>query len=562
MAFVGILPGVGVKTHQWVTNIQRRRNCSCGGQVRRRTLYWAMTTAGVSRAPGAGQAVVESRKDIQRGVISSLENVSYDIGGVTVVEDVSLEMRAGEIVCILGPSGSGKSTILRMVAGLSKPTRGRVLYHGREFSGTNPGASMVFQTFALFPWLTVLENVEMGIDGAVPGLDSDMKRRRALRSIDIIGLDGYENAYPRELSGGMRQRVGFARALAVEPELLCMDEPFSALDVLTAENLRSELLRLWQTGEVPTATILIVTHGIEEAVSLADRVIILGRDPGKIRISIPVALSHPRDTKSLAFQRLVDHVYTIIADPDAELGDLSLPNGDTVSPSTVDTLYSSPESAINLRDPLLIPNVSSPLRSRKRVAIGEVNRFGVSDEGERDHGAKRYPSLPTVRIGSVAGFISFIGEDGVDLFRLGQKLQLDVDDLYPIVEAAEILGLIRVDDGDVAINERGRRFMSSSIDERKSLVRRAMLRSEGCQLIQQIVNMLEQAGGANNRLPQELIFDTILLKHFSTQEARRQLEVAIEWGRFAELFGYDAPSGECWLFEDLRDGEEQRTFRS
>jgi NitT/TauT family transport system ATP-binding protein len=196
---------------------------------------------------------------------------------ISILEPINLELRSGEIVALLGPSGSGKSTLMRIIAGLIPPSNGQVLYHNRPLVGLNPGVAIVFQNFALYPWLTVLENVELGLKakGELP----EPRLQKALRMIDIIGLDGFENAYPKELSGGMRQRVGFARALAVEPELLCMDEPFSALDVLTAENLRFELLDLWLEKKIPTKAVLIVTHGIEEAVILADRIVVLGRLP-------------------------------------------------------------------------------------------------------------------------------------------------------------------------------------------------------------------------------------------------------------------------------------------
>lgn len=219
---------------------------------------------------------------------------------IVILENISLELRPGEIVALLGPSGSGKSTLMRIVAGLIPPSQGEVLYHERPLVGLNPGVAIVFQSFALYPWLTVLENVELGLKAK--GEPPEARRQKALKMIDIIGLDGFENAYPKELSGGMRQRVGFARALAVEPELLCMDEPFSALDVLTAENLRFELLDLWLERRIPTKAVLIVTHGIEEAVIMADRIIVLGRNPGRIRADLPVTLPHYRDRKHPSFR--------------------------------------------------------------------------------------------------------------------------------------------------------------------------------------------------------------------------------------------------------------------
>lgn len=494
-----------------------------------------------SQSPSLASQDSQSQSQRPRRIISSLENVSYDVAGVRVIEDVSLELRDGEIVCILGPSGSGKSTILRILAGLSRPSSGSALYHGRPFPGTNPGTSIVFQTFALYPWLTVLENVELGLSH-LPGLNRDLRRARALAAVDTIGLDGYENALPRELSGGMRQRVGFARALAVEPELLCMDEPFSALDVLTAENLRSELLRLWQVGDVPTAAVLIVTHNIEEAVSLADRIVILGRDPGRVRTVLPVPLRHPRNRKSTIFQQLADLVYTILSDRDYTLSadDMRVLSGEVIDAENGEAAQpGAPAVPLNLEgmslsDPLHPLSLDEPLPPPPNPKPGC---------------SQRYPQLPAVRIGSVSGLLSFIAEEPADLYRLGQRLQLDVDDLYPLIEAARILNLIEVDEGDVRINDRGLRFVKASIDDRKNIVRLACLSAPGARLIAQVYRMLREA--QRHELPQDIIFDTVLLKHFSPVESRRQMEIAIEWGRFAELFGYEVLTGT--LFLDLED---------
>lgn len=481
---------------------------------------------------GKRHPVVEPLPRSSGPVLSSLKNVSYDVAGVRVVKDISLDISEGEIVCILGPSGSGKSTILRMLAGLSQPTQGEVLYKGRQFRGSNPAASIVFQTFALYPWLTVLENVELGLSDTIAS-KHDMKRARAMRTIDIIGLDGYENAYPRELSGGMRQRVGFARALAVEPELLCMDEPFSALDVLTAENLRSEVLHLWQAGDVPTTSVLLVTHGIEEAVSLADRVVILGCDPGHIRTILPINMPHPRNRKSARFQQVTDLVYTILSEKDY-----------VVSPEEIEAMnaekqngrYAQRSDLQFLHDNNINTNESLSAASQSLTQPHFHQDEKVSP---------RYPQLPAVRIGSVSGFLSFTEEEKVDLYVLGQRLQLDVDDLYPLIEAANILGLIEVDEGDVQINIKGRRFLQASIDERKNVIKMAALSAPEARLISQIHRLLIQS--AKQELPEDLIFDTILFKHFSPAKARRQLDIAIEWGRFAELFGYEASSGTLFL---------------
>lgn len=409
---------------------------------------------------------------------------------ISILEPIDLELRSGEIVALLGPSGSGKSTLMRMIAGLIPPSDGQVLYHNRPLVGLNPGVAIVFQNFALYPWLTVLENVELGLKakGELP----EPRRQKALRMIDIIGLDGFENAYPKELSGGMRQRVGFARALAVEPELLCMDEPFSALDVLTAENLRFELLDLWLEKKIPTKAVLIVTHGIEEAVILADRIVVLGRNPGRIRAEMTVTLPHYRDRKTPQFQAIVDQVYKILTNPDLSC--------ETVQPAAT---ISQPQ----------------PAQSAK------------------------YQSLPQVRIGAVAGLLELLEDrQEKDLYRLGQELMLEVDDILPIVEAAKLMDFLGIQEGDLLLTAVGNQFIAGGIDERKQIVRTQILGN--IRLVQQISRMLQSK--RNHRISEELILD-ILEAHFSPQEAMRQLKTAIDWGRYAELYSYDEPGGEMFL---------------
>jgi NitT/TauT family transport system ATP-binding protein len=406
---------------------------------------------------------------------------------IPILENINLKLKTGEIVALLGPSGSGKSTLMRIIAGLIAPTDGQVMYRNSPMLGLNPGVAIIFQAFALYPWLTVLENVELGLKAL--GAEANARRAKALKMIDVIGLDGFENAYPKELSGGMRQRVGFARALAVEPELLCMDEPFSALDVLTAENLRFELLDLWLERRIPTKAILIVTHGIEEAVILADRIIVLGRNPGRVRADLPVTLPHYRDRKSPEFQALVDQVYKILTHPELE---------------------PTPEPTIQ---------VTQPAQSIK------------------------YQPIPQVRIGSIAGLLELLEDrQEKDLYRLGQDLQLEVDDILPIVEAAKLMGLVTVTEGDINLPPLGLEFIAGNIDERKQLVQNQLLAN--IPLIQQIRLLLQAK--RNQRLPEELILD-ILEAHFSPNEAQRQLATAIDWGRYAELYSYDEPAGIIFL---------------
>ena len=418
---------------------------------------------------------------------------------ISIIENINCQLQVGEIIALLGPSGSGKSTLMRMIAGLIPPSGGKVLYYNRPLVGLNPGVAIVFQNFALYPWLTVLENVELGLKAK--GEAKDTRIQKALRMIDVIGLDGFENAYPKELSGGMRQRVGFARALAVEPELLCMDEPFSALDVLTAENLRFELLDLWLEKRIPTKSILIVTHGIEEAVTLADRIIVLGRNPGRIRADLSITLPHYRDRKSPEFQALVDQVYKILTNPD--LPDLPQP---TTTTSTSE------------------PKPPSP---------------------------PKYQSLPHVRIGSVAGLLELLeGRQEKDIYRIAQELLLEVDDLLPIVEASKLMELVAISEGDIQLGEIGTTFINSNIDERKAIIRDQL--QKHIRLVQQICQLLQAK--RNHRISEELVLD-ILENYFTSKEAQRQLRTAMDWGRYAELYSYDEPSGEIFIEESTEESE-------
>src|SRR6202046_5005310 len=242
-------------------------------------------------------------------------------GEQTVLEEVTLSIAPGEVVALLGRSGSGKSTLLRILAGLIEPTRGEVLRKGIPLKGPNPDIAMVFQSFALLPWLTVQENAELGL--AAHGVSKDTAEKEALHALGMVGLEGFEGAYPKELSGGMRQRVGFARAFVMKPDVLMMDEPFSALDVLTAENLRGEISHLWEKGSFPAKSILLVTHNIEEAILLADRIVVLGTNPGSIRGEVRVDIPRPRDKKAPHFRALVDHIYTVMTTPEARVEELA-----------------------------------------------------------------------------------------------------------------------------------------------------------------------------------------------------------------------------------------------
>ncbi len=409
---------------------------------------------------------------------------------IQVISPTDIAVYPGQIICLLGPSGCGKSTMLRMLTGLSPTSGGTVYWHGQPVGDEAPNVSIVFQSFALFPWLTVIENVEAPLEAR--GLPEVERHKRALRIIDAVGLDGFESAYPKELSGGMKQRVGVARALVVEPEVLFMDEPFSALDVLTAETLRGELLELWLGKKIPTRAIFIVTHNIEEAVLLADRIIVLGRNPAHIHAEFSVDSPYPRDRKTARFLDLVDLIYRALTRQDhPEL---------TPAPS-----------------PGLPP--TSP---------------------------KRYLMLPHTRPGGMAGLLEILVDQGgrADLHILANELSLEVDALLPTVDTAALLGLLKVEEGDAIITPEGQAFARGDIQERKAIFRKSALAN--IPLLRQMEQALKAK--ANRTLPAEF-FQDLLDEHFSEDEARRQLETAIQWGRYAELFDYDAASGKLTLTE-------------
>jgi len=403
---------------------------------------------------------------------------------IQVISPTDLAISEGEIVALLGPSGSGKSTLLRMLTGLSTPSAGQVYWHEKPVAAADVNVAIVFQSFALFPWLTVVENVEAPLKAR--GMEPVERRKRALKMLDTVGLDGFQTAYPKELSGGMRQRVGFARALVVEPEVLFMDEPFSALDVLTAENLRSELLELWQNKTIPTRAIFIVTHNIEEAVLLADRIIVLGRNPGHVRTDFKVALAHPRERKTAAFTQLVDYIYKVLTQPEAKPPALPL----------------TPEGR--------------PVRDQRQM---------------------HYQMLPHARPGGIAGLLEILldhnGKD--DIFRLADDLAFEIDDLLPIVDAAQLLGFLKVTEGDAVITPTGAEYANSEILRQKELFRIAAV--ENVLLLRQIVRAIEAK--SDKSVPEEFFHD-MLDEQFSEDETVRQLETAINWGRYAELFDFDA----------------------
>jgi len=413
---------------------------------------------------------------------------------IQVISATDLAVYPGQIIALLGPSGCGKSTLLRMLTGLSPASAGSVYWHGAPVNNDGaPNVSIVFQSFALFPWLTVLENVEAPLEarGVVP----IERHKRALRIVDAVGLDGFESAYPKELSGGMKQRVGVARALVVEPEVLFMDEPFSALDVLTAETLRGELLELWLEHKIPTRAIFIVTHNIEEAVVLADRIVVLGRNPAHIHADFKVDLPHPRNHKSEQFVDLVDAIYRALTRTDLE----------------------HPASATAAR-------TAEPGKPAPRKII----------------------MLPHTRPGGLAGLLEILLDQGgrADLHKLADELSLEVDALLPSVDTAQLLGMLRIEEGEAIITLDGDAFARADIQERKAIFRKAALAN-----IPLLAQMQSALRAKSNRTLSEEFFRDLLDEHFSEDESRRQLETAIQWGRYAELFDYDVASGKLTLTE-------------
>jgi len=402
-----------------------------------------------------------------------------------VLDDINLDVAEGEFVALLGRSGSGKSTLLRCIAGLIAPTEGEVLFRGRPLTGTNRETSMVFQTFALMPWLTVQQNVELGLEAR--GVPTGERTDRALRAIDIVGLDGYESAFPKELSGGMRQRVGFARALVVEPAALLMDEPFSALDVLTSENLRGELLELWEGHRFPTKTIVMVTHNIEEAVLLADRILVLGTNPGRIRSDQVNPLPRPRRRRTPEFDELVDQIYRMM------------------------TRRAAPEE--------------------EPAAVRGAPAGTVSDT-----------PLPQATVDGLSGLAEILlarHGGAADLADLADSLGLEVDDLLPLVDALVLLGFADLRGDRLELSGNGKVFAGASIQDSKEIFARACL--EHAPLVRTIYRSLR--GSMDDTLPAGFFTD-ILRTSFGEEEAGRQLDVAVNWGRYAELYDYDAARGE------------------
>jgi NitT/TauT family transport system ATP-binding protein len=396
-----------------------------------------------------------------------------------VLDGIELRVAEGEIVGLLGRSGSGKSTLLRLISGLSTPNSGVITYLGQPVRGPAPGIAMVFQSFALFPWLTVLDNVQIGLEAlALP--DREI-RERALAAIDLIGLDGFESAYPRELSGGMRQRVGFARALVVHPNVLLMDEPFSALDVLTAETLRTDFLDLWCEGRLPIKGVILVTHNIEEAALMCDRILVFSTNPGRIVSEIKVDIPQPRDRLDPAFQAVVERVYVALT---AKPAVTQRARGERFLGTGIDTI---------------LPRVSSNLLSGLMEAVAGPPYAGVAD-------------LPVI----------------------ASSLHMEVDDLFPVAETLQMLRFAEIEGGDIRLSEDGKRFASASLDERKRLFQRHLL--SYVPLAGHIRRILDER--TSHKAPRSRFLDE-LEDHMSPEAAEQSLRAVVSWARYAEAFAYD-----------------------
>lgn len=407
---------------------------------------------------------------------------SADGSARLVLQGVDFTLYEGEIVALLGQSGSGKSTMLRIMAGLISADKGEVMYQGLPIYSAARGISMVFQSFALFPWLTVQKNVELGLEAQ--GIPAHEREKRAQAAIEMIGLSGFEGALPRELSGGMRQRVGIARALVLEPEVLLMDEAFSALDVLTGERLREDILELWIKKEIPTKAILIVSHNIEEAVMMADRVLIFASDPGRVRAELPITLQHPREVESLEVRSLIDNVYGLMTAGAARPGRL--------------------------------PGIEIKLQLGDRLPEADITRM--------------------------EGMLELLTEEPfngrADLPKLAEDTELTDKELLEVLRALALLGFVQLAHGDVVITELGRSYVAANKAERQAIFSTQLL--ENIPLVAYIRHGLEQDQSGD--LP-EILFLKLLRFTLNESEAERALSIAIEWGRYGNVFEYNFNTG-------------------
>ena len=394
---------------------------------------------------------------------------------VEVLHDINLEIREHEVVAILGPSGCGKSTLLRAIIGLDPPTSGTILYRGQTQTGLNPATALVFQNFALFPWLTVQENIMVGLPHL--GLGADENKKRVRDVINSVGLAGSEEAYPKELSGGMKQRVGLARALAVQPEILCMDEPFSALDVLTSETLRNEVIDLYTTKSSPVNTILMVTHSISEGVFMATRLVVMGAHPGTIRAVLDNPLPYPRDEHHPDFLALIQKLHELITQ--------------TFMPTAP-------------------PVVASPNQPTPHIQ-----------------------SIPCVSLSSAIGLLEVLENDGnLELFELTQRAAMDFAQLLLVVKAAEILGWIATPSGNVSLTPGGRAFLAADVNSRKQLVNAELRKLFVFDLVVKLLKAAPDGRVSEAEVARQL---SVTFPH---ERPQRVLRTIAAWARYASLFKY------------------------
>ncbi len=394
-----------------------------------------------------------------------------------VLEGVNVAVQAEEVVALLGPSGCGKSTILRILAGLTRPTRGGVWYRGEPLSGLNPGVGFVFQSFALFPWMTVAENVEAVLVAA--GHAPEEVRRRAAQAIGLVGLAGVEEAYPRELSGGMKQRVGMARALSLEPEMLFMDEPFSQVDALTAESLRAEVLDIWAVKERNPRSILMVSHDIKEVAYMADRIVVLDANPGRVRTVVRNDLSRPRDYRSAGLLQMVDRLHDIITGME-------------------------------------MPDVPAP------AAAAATEPFAIEP-------------IPDAGASEIEGLLEYLDARGGrdDVFRIAAETDREFGKLISVVNAAELLDFVETPRRMVALAPLGQRFVRAQLTERKAIWRQQIL---GLKLFQQVQEALRRS--ERHRVTREFVLETIAVG-LPQEDYERAFQRLVAWGRHADLFAYD-----------------------
>ena len=437
--------------------------------------------------------------DIMKDRLLQLENITKSFkkglnNNLLVLDNINFTMYEGEIIALLEKSGSGKSTLLRIISGLMQPCHGQNFFKNSLVKSAVPGIAMVFQSFALMPWLTVLENVELGLEAL--GIEPTLRRKKALKAIDTIGLDGFESAYPKELSGGMRQRVGIARALVVEPDLLLLDEAFSALDVLTSENLRTDIMDLWFEKQTKIKGIIQVTHNIEEAALMADRIFIFDSNPGKIKYELSVNIAHPRNAEDPKVGKLIDTIYMHMTE------------------------------------------------KRKKPSLWAI----PSQQAEEELSISIGYRLPDTEISELTGLIEEIAsiesEQGnvIELPDLADDLHLDIDDLFPNLEILEILRFIQVSSGKAKPTVIGKKFADADILEKKKIFAKHLI--SYVPLAKHIRKEIDNS--ENKAIHQDLVLDT-LEQYFSKQEAEKIFKTVINWGRYAEVFAFDYNTGELSL---------------